>query len=368
MTVKIYVIRHRNAIFKMRIVDIRSGKVIRTETTGLRSRRDAERRAAERESELNRCTSVHGNDLTWDSACMLYDTQVLRHQSVGYRKQFASATKKIQELTDVLSLDEINQGWVSAAIPKILDVMESRSSAASYCRNLRAFLRWLAEQQYIQPVRVRLPAVDDIEAARGEPVPEAHYRKILEAAPLVVEAARAASVQAFIEGLWLSGFRLDELYRLGWDESATIYVKSLDADPPLIAFRKQKGKRAELWPIPPDWHAQLSRMHDRTGWVYSPLTGRLNRYATSSSIGKLIKDISERAGVTVTAGDGRRRWATANDLRRSFVQRWYEITGDLYLAQRMARHKTDVVTKRFYSREQASHLHARILAAYSKER
>ena len=364
--IKIYVIQV-GGIYKLRIVDTRTKRVLRTESTGLRRRRDAERIADEREVELN-SRPEDDRSLTWDRACMRYDYEVLRLKSPGYRAQFGSASVMIEQLTAIKHTTEIDQSWVSKAMVRLVDTMKSPSSASSYGKVLRAFFRWLADEGVIPPVKIRVVSVDDSEAARGEPLTKPQYEAILDATPLVVEGCRAESVQQFIEGLWLSGFRLDELFRLTWDDTQQIHIRDVTADPPIVVFppRKSKGKRAEIWVIPPDYQEHLLRWNARHGVIYSPLTTHLKRYGTSSSLGKLIGKISQRAGVSVTAGDGRQRWATANDLRRSFVQRWYEITGDLYIAQRMARHKSDVVTKRFYTREQADRLHARIVKAYSK--
>jgi len=324
-------------------------------------RREAESIGQELEKEINQPQKID----CWQAACDEYAATKLAAKSHKYKLQFDTSCNKLQSLAPLDSLEDLTQNYVDQLTLLLNENLPSKSSAVSYLKTLRAFFNWLERKGYCQKLYVEMPRIDQTDAARGEPLTREEFVQILDAVPIVVESQRDSSMKDFLQGLWLSGFRLSELFNLSWSDPSQPHVLYLDTKSPVIEFpaNSQKSRRAEIWSVPPDFANHLRNLQVVDTFVYKPLTATLKRYGTAASVGKVISKISERAGVQVRCATGL-RYASANDIRRSFIQRWYEITGDIYAAQRMARHKSDVTTKRFYAREQASRFSERIAESY----
>ncbi len=355
-TVKISVRRCRNVLY---FVYQLPGTEERTwERTKFSNRKAALRAAKDRQEQLEH--ELFYAESSWDGILQQYQDEHMKTKSPGYRCAFNSAMTKIRDLSGIKTVLEIDRDWVGKLTAEVVDDCDSINTAASYLRSLRTFVNWMIERQFIKPVKVRLPSIPDSEAARGEPITFEQFEKIIQATPLVVEAARSESFENLLYGYWYSGFRLSELLRLSWDDKKQIHVRNLDTEYPVVVFpkMKSKGKVAELWPIPDDFAMFLRDFERRTGNVFQPLNSRLKPYAVPSTVGKVVADISERSSVTVVGSDGEERFATANDIRRAFITRMFVAYPDnLDLVRRLARHKSLETTMRYYAKLKTEQLH-----------
>lgn len=174
----------------------------------------------------------------------------------------------------------------------------------------------------------------------------------------MAEAAKSVrpggELRRFLEGLWWSGLRIDELNRLHWNASASITV-DLDRRIPLIVLRKQKNRRESYLPAPPQFWALVGRTGvSRSGPVF-PLAGRGGQQLTTRTIGRLVKQCGQTAGVVVNSETG--KTATAHDLRAAYLTRVVETDG-LTQSQTaaLARHQDPKTTAVHYVRHEAEDL------------
>ncbi len=159
-------------------------------------------------------------------------------------------------------------------------------------------------------------------------------------------------------GLWLSGLRIGEAHKLRW-HGGGIYVGSLSVAVPIlhIMAEAQKGRRDEQWPMPPAFARFLGRVPetDRKGFVFSPkLSGCRAGYDavkhTVSAIGTAAKiKVGTRTKLNEETGQREKvvKYASAHDLRRSFIQRWSKRVPRRKL-QLLARHRSYQTTEAYY--------------------
>ena len=315
----------------------------------VKTRREAERAAIDKEAEIAGQQSA----VAWHVVCTEYE-EFHENSSVGYQKQIVSCLNKISKLSPIDWTWQVDQAWATDVCAKIAAAMESPSSVSSYLKVLRAFLNWGRQMNHWESISVKVPGIDPDEAARGEAISLEQFHEILDAVGLVVEGARTRSWVDLLWGYWLTGFRLSELLSLTWDDISQIHIVDLDRYPEVRFPRgKSKGtkRKHDRWAIPPDCAAFLKTLPRHGSYVFRPLTPDLARYRCPCTVGKIISRITTKSGVYVQAYDGSMRPASAQDLRRSFAARWYELTRDPELVAKLCRHKSFSTTRRFYNKQ-----------------
>ncbi len=122
----------------------------------------------------------------------------------------------------------------------------------------------------------------------------------------------------------------------------------------------QKSHKSETIPTTPEFGALLDEVpnEQRDGWIFNPAPLRdkwLGRL-TSDQVGRIISDIGEEAGIVVkeaSAPDGTGKYASAQDLRRSFGQRMADAGLPPHDLQSIMRHSPITTTKKYYLRHRA---------------
>lgn len=104
------------------------------------------------------------------------------------------------------------------------------------------------------------------------------FVRMLDVVPSVVGADTTESWRYLLRGAWESGFRLEELMSLSWDDPAMI-MPSWNCGPNpvlLIPADLQKNDTEESIPMLPGFEALLKEtlLDDRSAWVFNP--GSLN--------------------------------------------------------------------------------------------
>jgi len=236
------------------------------------------------------------------------------------------------------------------------------ASVASYLRELRAGLNWAAKiWPAYQPPPILMPI--GARQAGGRPLTTDEFRRMLAAVPAVVGEQYAASWRRLLVGIWLSGLRLNEALRMRWDGHSRIRPLHLDGPRPMLAFPadEQKGRREEVVPMTPEFARFLRRVppERRRGHVFRP-RGPKGRYRFRESVSARIEEIGHAAGVTVgkrrgskrRAGAGEVKYASAQDLRRSFGSRNAK-RYRLATLQLLMRHRDYKTTLLYYDRQNA---------------
>jgi integrase len=223
------------------------------------------------------------------------------------------------------------------------------TTIATHLRHLRAALGWgvsvgllPAVPELHMPRRSRGPTL-----MRGRPITLVEFEKMLES---VVEI-RPRDMEPWrhhLNGLWLSGLRLDESLILAWNGDGPFVVDLAGRHPRFRIYAEaEKGRRDRLLPMTPDFAEYLLKTAEaeRTGHVFKLLGKHSGRQMTSARAGRVISDIGKHAEVLVNSSEG--KYGSAHDLRRSFGTRWAARVKPATL-QLLMRHRSIETTMKYY--------------------
>ena len=184
---------------------------------------------------------------------------------------------------------------------------------------------------------------------KGRPITPDEFDDMLACLPEVVGPS-VESWSFLLRGYWWGGLRLAEALALRWDTSGTFGVVDLDDPDSLPTFgvraEGEKGNRDRVLPMAPEF-AQLLRavpVADRVGWVFAP-GGPRGGSRRPDNVGATIARLGQVAGIVVNESTG--KTASAQDLRRSFGERWASRVMPQVLMELM-RHESIATTLRYY--------------------
>lgn len=345
--VTVYVVRHRGK-FVLRWRP--PGQKWRQRTIGNR-RRDAEQARAELQRRLD-CDQRPASriDLDWSEFWTAYIQRGLAGRAGSTIRHAWSA---MAALSPGPPLREITAAWCDEALA---DLARRRRPATveSYGKRLRAALNWAHRLGYTDnKVTLSVPAAG---ATRTRALALEEFERLELAARQLFPPATAAAIDRALRGLWCSGLRLSELLDLSWDDRSRWHVVDLDHArrlPCLVCPRRQKNRRDEVIPCPPELALLLREtpQEARSGPIFAvPALGPV------SQAGKKIAAAGRKAGVAIDS----RRCASAHDLRHSFAMRWAEAgLAEAELAA-ILRHRSTETTRKYYLRVDAQRLGERL--------
>ncbi len=175
----------------------------------------------------------------------------------------------------------------------------------------------------------------------------------------VVGKHAESSWKWYLEGLWLSGLRLAESLELYWDRDDRLCVDLTGEHPMLrIPAELEKGNEDRLLPMAPEFAEFLLSTPDaeRNGPVFNPKPKRKKGpRLMAHRVGELVSEIGKMANVKVFSKplvkdakeNGKVKFASAHDLRRSFGERWASRVMPVVL-QELMRHDSIDTTMRYY--------------------
>jgi len=349
--------------------DPRTGLTRERATKAVR-RRDAEREAAllaevlagEREQEI----------IGWAKFRERFEQERL---ALGRPRSAAAWKTAANHLEDLL--DQLKTGWereptlydvdadVLSQLAATLRAAGKRPTpVATYVRSLRVSLNW-AEGIFpgYQAPRLKMPRRKQRKLMRGRPITTEEFERMLAAVPRVLARKpkgkdpipappeRVESIRYLLRGLWLSGLRLDEALRLDWSRQDRLHIHRIDHRRPMMRIRAEgeKGAQDRLLPITPDFVAflRMTPPGRRRGAVFVALASR-GPITSSATASRLISLIGQEAKVVVDVDErGRKKFASAHDLRRSFGERWAPKVMPIILKELM-RHESIDTTMRYY--------------------
>lgn len=308
--------------------------------------KEAERRAALWQAEIEAGKVPHR--ISWDAFRERFDDEYLDGREPNTVTAYGRVLNQFETLIGhPRQLSGVDASTISIFAKKMKEAGLANSTVCGYLRHLKAALRWAAKLGLInQAPAFVMPKSHGADKAKGRPIRADEFAKMIEKAPQVVGEPHAAGWRFLLEGIWLSGLRINEAMRLSWDAPPVHLM--LDARPyPVIAWRKgdgQKSRKRELSPLTPDFFAFLSAVPEknRRGPVFkvTHATRKVDQWVASAT----ITAIGEAAGVIVN-DEGKH--GSAHDLRRSFGTRWALKVPPIAL-QRMMRHKSLQTTLEYY--------------------
>ncbi|HUT14567.1 MAG TPA: tyrosine-type recombinase/integrase [Thermoguttaceae bacterium] len=346
----------------------------RTETTDLERRCRANQTAAgklaaAKEDEL--LSAIR--EIPWEEFLVRYEEEKLIRLKPSSRKPILRALIRAGEWIEPLFLSDITAERVSAYLAHLDGRGLAADTVAAHATHLRAALRWAAKLGLLDAA----PTIDPPEKAKsdamkGRPITEDEYQRMLAETAAVVGEAAGSAWRAFLRFLWWSGLRLGEALALHWDTQGKLSVDTSGATFRLhLPGELQKSRRTQLLPLAPEAVEFLKAIpaEKRLGHVFQlPGCGRAAPVRRIETASRIISRIGERAGIVVEVHPqtGRKKHASAHDLRRSFGERWSHrvMPRDLMV---LMRHESIDTTMKFYRSREAADVEVRLWAAYEAE-
>lgn len=239
------------------------------------------------------------------------------------------------------------------------------TTISTHLRHIRAALSWAVSMGLLPRVPdVHMPRRPRGQALmRGRPITSAEFHQLL-AAAIKIRPRDAEVWKHHLNGLWLSGLRLDESLQLSWDPDSSFAVDLSGRHPRFRIYAEaEKGRQDRLLPMTPDFAEYLltTPQQQRTGFVFTLKGIRAGEQMTSARAGRVISNIGELAGVLVNKTE--EKYATAHDLRRSFGTRWASRVKPATL-QLLMRHRSIETTMKYYVCQNSDDVADKLWAEY----
>ena len=360
-------------------VDPDTGKR-RTKSSKCKTRRAAERAAAEFEDSLNAIDAPDDGSIAWTTFRDKLSHQVLTGVAAKTAEKVEGVLNVIEQYRLPVALRDVTARFLSGYVGWLREHDRSEDTIKSHLRHLKAILNWAVENQYL-PTAPKIPAItrsSKRKMMKGRPLTEAEFAKYLQHVSSVVGEAHATDWVQMARGLWLSSLRLDEAMLLSWDETTPFHVLMTDRPKLRIPAWVEKGHEDRLYPVTPDFAEFLHATPEaqRTGFVFTPTFQKgthVIRYQNSRDVGRVFSAIGLAAKIIVDAGRSKRglspvpKYASAHDFRRSFGERWSKLVTPAVLQQLM-RHATIQTTMMYYVGADADRTQDEVYAAWQKRK
>lgn len=336
MSVRVYVVHQKGRNLVLRYTDPETGEVI-ARTSGTTNRAEAEKKATLLEKQINDGKFVKGSITSWENFRKRYEEEHVSGLKDSTKQKIKTTLNAFEKYANPNRINGVTISVVQKFLSDLRKKQMPESTIAGYLRHLKGALNWAYEVEMLpQKLRFRKIQRDRKFAGtpmKGRPLTEEEFQRMLDLAP-------SEQYRFYLRGLWLSGLRLEESLDFWWDREDRMHVY----DGMLRIFAEdEKGMRDRFHPITPDFAELLESVpkSERTGLVFKLADPQPCVFTVS----KVISSIGTRAGILVNARD--RKYASAQDLRRSFGERWAMRVEAAILMQLM-RHENITTTLRYY--------------------
>jgi integrase len=220
---------------------------------------------------------------------------------------------------------------------------------------------------------------------KGRPITTEEFERMLLAVDKVIlkqemckprkewktDYAKTDEWKLLLKGLYWSGLRLREAVNLHWTDANKLCVVNLLSGAPMLHIPAEldKGNEDRIMPMAPEFAELLKTIPegDRRGFVFNPQPTR-QRYSArlaQKRVGEILSKIGQTANVVVQKpSNGKVKFASAHDLRRSFGERWSMLVMPQVLKDLM-RHENIQTTMRYYIGQNARLTSSVIWEAYN---
>lgn len=363
--ITVWVVRYRDRPhFTMRYVDPVTGRQC-ARSTGTNVRREAERLAAKWEAELREGKYQPPTKIDWSEFRERYEQEKGAALARNTLSAAISAFNHLERVVKPQKLESLNSSVLSQFQASLRKEGMKDSTISTHLRHLRAALTWgksiglLGKMPDVHmPRRPRGQTL-----MRGRPITPKEFHQMLS----VVSKVRSHDPDIWkrhLEGLWLSGLRLDESLKLSWNIEAALAVDLSGKRPRFRIFAEaEKGRQDRLLPMTPDFAEFLLKTprQERSGFVFTLKGLCTGEQMTSGRVGRVISEIGEQANVLVNSTE--EKFATAHDLRRSFGTRWAARVKPATL-QLLMRHRSIETTMKYYVSQNSDDIADELWAEY----
>jgi integrase len=320
-------------------------------TGGVKQRREAERVAAVWEAELKEGRYKSPSKVTWDEFTEQYDREVLSGLADRTGQKVWGMFGSVTDILKPRRLADVTTQRISHFQTVMRERGRAEDTIASNLAHLKSSLRWAGEMGMLHNVpKIVMPKrAKGAKSMKGRPLAGEEFERMQTVVPLVVGDPATESWDHLLRGLWWSGLRLEESLNLTWDLPDTIRI---DVTGRFVMLRigadNEKGHRDRLYPVSPEFADMILAVpeSDRTGSFFKPL-GKRGGVLKYHSVCKIICSVGERANIVVDSDGGKTKYASAQDLRRSFGLRWSERVMPAQLKELM-RHESISTTMSYY--------------------
>jgi integrase len=361
-------------------------------STGKQKRDDALAVAAVWAADIREQRYSPDCNIAWDDFRTMFLDDHASDYTSKCRSTYVSAFNALERHVKVGRLAELSADRLKHTIREWEKEGLAPETIHSYVRHIRAALNWAKERELLRTVpKVSAPKrKKGSKRMKGRPITREEFERLVDKIAAGIVAANvkkktkpervekllakakeiAPEWQTFLEALWWSGLRLGEALTLSWTDEQFITVDMSGPHPRLrIEAGQDKSQAERLLPVAPEFAAMLAKVPkaQRKGTVFAlpGLMGGTVRGLIYAS--KIISLIGKAAGVKVkTDHNGRVKFASAHDLRRSFGTRWATRVMPATL-QRMMRHADISTTMSFYADIDAKSVEEAIYATVESE-
>lgn len=325
----------------------------KTRSAGTANQRDAERTAAKWEAELREGRYRDPIKTTWEEFRDRYEVEVVPGLAPKTGIMVATVFNAVERIVSPLRLSDLTASRLSQFQSHLRSGGCAEPTIRTYLAHLVSALRWGAGVGLLHsvPQVQRAKRAKGAKLMKGRPITPLEFERLLACVEPVTGADEASAWRYYLRGLWLSGLRLREALELYWDRTDRLCIDLSGPRPMLrIPAELEKGHQDRVLPITPDFAVLLGETPaiQRQGRVFvfpgaGPAGPRPER------VSKTISRIGALAGiqVNVDARNGRIKYASAHDLRRSFGERWARLVMPQVLRELM-RHESIETTLRYY--------------------
>jgi integrase len=331
--------------------------------------------------------------VSWEQFRERYENEVVPSLAPQTGKKIGTVFNSLEKALPRVAegkLADLNPEALSRFQAELRDGKRAESTIAGYLAHLKAALAWAVDQSLIptmpkikRPQRAKKGGRGS--KGKGRPITAEEFDRLAgkvpaalgdwrglkrevdrqtrrnkgqavnststDSIPVEVSPAAVESWRHYLTGLWLSGLRRTESLQLYWDRPDRLCIELRSRRPMLrIPAELEKGHRDRLLPITPDFAEFLltTPETERHGRVFQPTMPSGNP-SSGEQAGRMVALIGELARVVVHTDPrtGKVKFASAQDLRRSFGNRWAKRVMPAVL-QRLMRHESIETTMGYY--------------------
>ena len=357
--ITVHVVRGDRTFWMMRYSDPDTGRLKQKSSKALK-KRDALKAAAQWELKLNEGRADLSLNPTWQAFRAAYAA----HHLSSLKRESDKLTSGVLDSYE----RELKPGRLTSITALTLATYQTKLrgrglepvTIAGHLRMIAAALRWAKSMKLMAevPVIPKTQRARSSKVMRGRPISDAEFKRMRSAVPQVIGAKLAPAWQSFLDGLYLSGLRMEESLQLYWDHPEKLSIDMTGRHPMMrIRGNIEKGGKDRLLPIAPEFAEWLAKFpkSKRTGPVFTFPARRPNKMngVRSDWVSKIVAKFGKAAGVVVDERKGRKKYASAHDLRRAFGARWARRVMPTVLKELM-RHEDITTTLRYYVGEDAA--------------
>lgn len=326
----------------------------KTKSTKTAERRDAERFAAKLEDKLNSEAASIPSKYEWEKFRERYETEVATDLAVKTRAKICTAFNAFERLIEPSNLSAITTETIALFRSKLTKQVKkvSQVTVRGYLAHLRAAFRWAVEAKLItESPLFKMPK--QVDKAGGRAITGEEFdRMILAVKKIPLPPKDPASWEFLLKGLYWSGLRIGEAMQLHWIDDKNLCVDFSGKRPTFrIQAHAEKGKVYRVLPMAPEFAKLLQSVpkSNRRGFVFNPsVPTDASRRAEMTVVVRTIRRVGKQAGIKVgVKSNGKDKFASAHDLRRSFGDRWSLRVFPAILME-MMRHRSIQTTMSYY--------------------